>query len=84
MPSKRPGAVGILWTGLQFFRYRCREHERYLLLAGVLIAILPWLNIRFWSLAGPEFLVLGAWVVRREWEIPGLKPISKSTPFPLD
>ena len=62
-----PGAVTILWTGLQFFRYRERERERYLLLAGILIAILPWLNIRFWSLAGPEFLVLGAWVIRREW-----------------
>ena len=65
--SDLPGAVGILWTGLQFFRYRERKRKRYLLLAGVLIAILPWLNIRFWPLAGPEFLVLGGWVVSREW-----------------
>ncbi len=59
------GAVGSLWIGLQFLRYRVRERNRYLLLAGMLIAILPWLNIRFWALAGPSFLLLAAWIVRQ-------------------
>ena len=61
------GATGSLWIALQFFRYRRREANQYLLLAGILIAILPWLNIRYWSLAGPAFLVLNAWVLHREW-----------------
>jgi hypothetical protein len=61
------GATGSLWIALQFFRYRRREANHYLLLAGILIAILPWLNIRYWSLAGPAFLVLNAWVLHREW-----------------
>jgi hypothetical protein len=59
------GAVGSLWIGLQFLRYRARDHNRYLLLAGILIAMLPWLNIRFWALAGPSFLVLTIWIFRR-------------------
>lgn len=61
------GASGSTWIALQFFRYRAREHNRYLLLSGVLIAMLPWLNVRYWSLAGPAFLVMSAWVIRREW-----------------
>ena len=61
------GGVGIVWVALQFFRYRQRERNRYLVLAGVLIAALPWLNIRWWSLAGPAFLVLCAWIFRRHW-----------------
>lgn len=61
------GATGSLWIALQFFRYRKREDNSYLLLAGILIALLPWLNIRNWSLAGPAFLVLNAWVLHREW-----------------
>jgi hypothetical protein len=62
-----PCAVANLWIGLQFLRYRRRERNRYLLLAGVLIAILPWLNVRFWPLAGPSFLVLSAWIFYRNW-----------------
>ena len=62
-----PGAVGILWAALQFFRYRERPRNRYLLLAGIIIAALPWLIIRFWALAGPLFLLLSAWVILREW-----------------
>ena len=62
-----PCAVANLWIGLQFLRYRRRERDRYLLLAGILIAILPWLNIRFWPLAGPSFLLLSAWLVRQNW-----------------
>ncbi len=61
------GGVGIVWIALQFFRYRRRERDRYLVLAGVLIAVMPWLNIRWWSLAGPAFLVLCAWILRRTW-----------------
>ncbi len=61
------GASGSIWIALQFFRYRKRERNRYLLLSGVLISLLPWLNIRYWSLAGPAFLVISAWVIRREW-----------------
>jgi hypothetical protein len=68
-----PGAVGILWATLQFFRYRERPRNRYLLLAGICIAALPWLVIRFWALAGPLFLVLSAWVILQEW--PRWKPI---------
>lgn len=60
------GAVAILWIALQFFRYRMQERNRYLLLSGILIAMLPWFNIRYWSLAGPAFLVLCAWLIRRE------------------
>jgi hypothetical protein len=62
-----PGAVGILWVALQFFRYRERARNRYLLLAGIVIAALPWLIVRFWALAGPLFLVLNAWVILRSW-----------------
>ena len=62
-----PGAVAILWAALQFFRYRERPRNRYLLLAGIIIAALPWLIVRFWALAGPLFLVLNAWVIVREW-----------------
>lgn len=62
-----PGAVAILWAALQFFRYRERPRNRYLLLAGIIIAAMPWLIIRFWSLAGPLFLVLVAWSLRTEW-----------------
>lgn len=62
-----PCAVANIWIGLQFLRYRRRERDRYLLLAGALIAILPWLNIRFWPLAGPSFLLLSAWLVQRNW-----------------
>jgi len=62
-----PGAVGILWAALQFFRYRENARNRYLLLAGIIIAALPWLIIRFWALAGPLFLVLNVWVILREW-----------------
>ena len=46
------GATGSIWIALQFFRYRKREYNGYLLLAGTLISMLPWLNIRYWSLAG--------------------------------
>jgi hypothetical protein len=60
------GAVTSLWVALQFFRYRKQERDRYLLLSGILIAVLPWLNIRYWSLAGPAFLVLCAWLIHRE------------------
>ena len=62
-----PGAVASLWIGLQFFRYRERESNSYLLLSGVLISMLPWLNIRYWSLAGPAFLFICAWLIHREW-----------------
>ena len=62
-----PCAVANLWIALQFLRYRRRDRSRYLLLAGVLIAILPWLNIRFWPLAGPSFLLLSAWIFLRNW-----------------
>ena len=65
--SDLPGGVAIIWIALQFFRYRVRERNRYLLLAGLLIAVMPWLNIRWWSLAGPAFLVLSAWVIHCEW-----------------
>ncbi len=61
------GATGSLWIALQFFRYRKCESNRYLLLSGTLIALLPWLNIRYWSLAGMAFLVVSVWVIRREW-----------------
>jgi hypothetical protein len=60
------GAVAALGIALQFFRYRARERNRYLLLSGMLIAILPWLNIRYWSLAGPAYLVVCAWLIKRE------------------
>jgi len=63
--SDLAGGVGSLWIGLQFLRYRMRERNRYLLLAGVLIAMLPWLNIRFWALAGPSFLLLAVWILRQ-------------------
>lgn len=63
--SDLAGGVGSLWIGLQFLRNRVRPRNRYLLLAGVLIAFLPWLNIRFWALAGPAFLVLCAWILRQ-------------------
>jgi len=62
-----PGAVGILWAALQFFRYRENPRNRYLLLAGIIIAALPWLIVRFWALAGPLFLVLLAWLFHSEW-----------------
>lgn len=62
-----PGAVAILWAALQFFRYREHQRNRYLLLAGIVIAALPWLVIRFWALAGPLFLVFVAWLLRTEW-----------------
>ncbi len=62
-----PGAVAGLWIALQFFRYRKQPRDGYLLLAGTLIATMPWLIIRFWALAGPLFLVLNAWVLSREW-----------------
>ncbi len=61
------GATGSIWIALQFFRYRKREYNGYLLLSGILISLLPWLNIRYWSLAGSAFLVITAWVLRREW-----------------
>lgn len=61
------GAAAITWVALQFFRYRQRERNRYLVLAGILLAALPWLNIRWWSLAGMAFLVLCAWIIRRHW-----------------
>ncbi len=57
------GAVCSLWIGLQFLRYRVAACNRYLLLAGILISMLPWLNIRFWALAGPSFLVFTACIV---------------------
>src|SRR5580704_2047533 len=63
--SDLAGGVGSLWIGLQFLRYRMRERNRYLLLAGVLIAMLPWLNIRLWALAGPSFLLLAVWILRQ-------------------
>jgi len=44
-------ASGSVWIALQFFRYRKREYNGYLLLSGILIAMLPWLNIRYWALA---------------------------------
>jgi hypothetical protein len=62
------GAVGSLWVGLQFLRYRARSHNRYLVLAGTLIAMLPWLNIRFWALAGPSFVLLSTWIISRSWQ----------------
>ncbi len=61
------GGVSITWVALQFFRYRKLERKRYLVLAGILMAALPWLNIRWWSLAGMAFLVLCAWIIRRHW-----------------
>jgi hypothetical protein len=63
--SDLAGAVGSLWIGLQFLRYRVRPRNGYLLLAGILIAFLPWLNIRFWALAGPACLLLCAWILRQ-------------------
>jgi hypothetical protein len=59
--------MGSVWIVLQFFRYRARDRNRYLLLSGTLISLLPWLNIRYWSLAGMAFLVISAWVIRCEW-----------------
>ena len=52
---------------LCFLLYRQRERGGYIFAAGFLVAVLPWLNTRFWPLAGPVFLVFAAWIIHRDW-----------------
>jgi hypothetical protein len=62
------GAVGILWIAWCFLRYKGRAESRKLILsAGTITAILPWVCIRFWVLAGPLFLVFLVYLLRRHW-----------------
>ncbi len=61
------GAAGILWLAVFFLRYREAGGPACLLAAGWLTAILPWLCIRYWVLAGPLFLIFSAYVVYRCW-----------------
>lgn len=62
-----PAAVISVGIALCFLLYRRRERGGYICAAGFLVAMLPWINIRFWPLAGPAFLVFAAWILRQEW-----------------
>ena len=66
------GAVGILWLAAFFLRYREQVRDSQVLSAGIVTALMPWICIRFWVLAGPLFLIFAAYVVRRHWKSWGL------------
>jgi hypothetical protein len=48
-------------------RYKAGPGQLQLLVAGILTAVLPWICIRFWVLAGPLFLVFLAYLLWRQW-----------------
>lgn len=56
---------------LCFLLYRRQERGSYIFAAGFLVAMLPWINIRFWPVAGPAFLVFAAWIIHRDRARPG-------------
>jgi hypothetical protein len=61
------GTVGILWMTAFFLKYREDANNRFILGTGIITAILPWICIRFWFLAGPLFFVFAAWILFISW-----------------
>ncbi len=56
------GAAGALWTVNLFCRFVRSEQRRLLWYAGTLLALLPWLCIRYWMYVGPLLVVTALYI----------------------
>jgi hypothetical protein len=61
------GAAGILWIARCFLQYKQKPDPSQVLMAGIITAVLPWICIRFWVLAGPLFVVFCVYLLSRQW-----------------
>lgn len=59
------GCACAVWSVAAFVRFGRTGSRTALLLAGCLLAILPWLSVRYWMLVAPLGLAMAIWLVRR-------------------
>ena len=59
------GVGGTLWAVVLFARFMRTERTCWLWGAGVLVAVLPWLCIRYWMFAGPLVVVIALFILVR-------------------
>jgi hypothetical protein len=60
-----PGGLCLLTTILLFLSFATDQRRLKLLIAGALLAVLPWFNIRYWIIAGPMLSLIGLYVLTR-------------------
>jgi hypothetical protein len=56
------GAAGALWAVILFSRFVQEGQRIFLWAAGILLALLPWLCIRYWMLVGPLLVVIALYI----------------------
>ena len=52
------GAAGAVWAIIAFARFIQTRQWFLLVLAGCLLAVLPWFSVRFWMIVGPMLSVM--------------------------
>jgi hypothetical protein len=57
------GAALLLWAVIAFLAYVREERLQRLLQGGILLALLPWISIRFWMYTGPLLALMGAYIL---------------------
>jgi hypothetical protein len=70
------GAAGAVWATIAFARFVQTRQCFLLVLAGSLLAVLPWFSVRFWMIVGPMLSVIVLYVLaqwRKRSELSYLK-----------
>lgn len=57
------GVGGALWTVLLFSAFVRQGQRKYLWRIGTILALLPWLCIRYWMHVGPLLVVIGLFIL---------------------
>jgi hypothetical protein len=60
------GAAGMLWAVVVFVRFTRDRRISWLWLSGIMLAVLPWFSVRFWTLVGPLLAVMATFAVWQE------------------
>ncbi len=58
-----PGGALAVWAAVAFARYLSRQSDSALLVAECLLAVMPWLSVRYWVVLGPMVMVIGLFVL---------------------
>lgn len=57
------GAALLLWAVIAFLAFTRDERLQRLFQGGILLALLPWISIRFWMFTGPLLALVGAYIL---------------------
>lgn len=56
------GAAGMVWALIALVHFTRDNRQRWLFAAGIVLALLPWVSVRFWTLVGVLLAVIAVWL----------------------